>query len=312
MAQNKLPDPISELLDLAQRMEWGIAAKGATIGLLQYTVANFGPKRIALDAKQTAFNATRSALAAASATCQQCVADMRAACLDARKILSISFGENWSPEWTAAGWTGSSTAVPANDSALVALCDALVAFFTTNPDCEVSTSKINVTASRFSSLLSATAGAISFFQTKKTAHGTSKDNRTADEKTLRKAMRGLIDVLNDLIPPLSPIWDAFGLNQPGATVTPDRAAVPTLTKVSEGKVLAQVPPVPLTTYYRWMYQLVGVDENFRFAGRTSDPMIELTDQPATGTLLVKAFACNTAGAGKASPVATIELGPPSP
>ena len=312
MAQNKLPDPIGELLDFAQRMELGIAAKGVAIGLLQYTVANFSPKRVALDQKQTAFNVTRSALAAASTASQIVVADMRAACLDARKLLSISFGDNWSPEWAAAGWSGPTTAVPTDAAALVSLCDALSSFLTTNPDYVVSTVKINFTTARFSGLLSGMASAMSNFQAAKTAHGVSKDNRTADDKTLRKAMRGLIDVLSDLIPPLSPIWDAFGLNQPGATVTPGQAPAPVLTKVPPNSVLAQVPPVPLSTYYRWMYKLVGVDAEFRFGGRTNDPMFEFTEQPASGTLLVTVNACNEAGQGVSSETSTIELGPPVP
>lgn len=308
MAQNKLPGPISELLDLAQRIELGISSKGVEIGLLQYTIANFSPKRTALDQKQNAFNVARSALAAASTGCQIAVAAMRAACLEARKILSISFGDDWSPQWTEAGWPGPTSAVPTNEAGLASLCDNLVSFLTANPGYVVSTPKIDLTAGRFSGALSAMASALTIFQATKTAHGTAKNNRTLDDKTLRKAMRGLIDVLSDLIPPLSPVWDAFGLNQPGATVTPERAAAPSLIKVSPGKVLAQTSPTPLTTYYRWMYQLVGVDAEFRFGGRTNDPLIELTDQPATGTLRVKVNACNQAGPGISSPTTTIELG----
>lgn len=312
MAQNKLPDPIGELLDLAQRMELGIASKGAGIGLLQYTVANFSPKRAALEQKQTAFNVSRSALAAASTASQAVVANIRLVCLDARKILSISFGDNWSHEWAAAGWSGSTTAVPTEAAALVNLCDAIAGFLTTNPSYEINTSKVDFTAGRFTVLLSNMASALSNFQVKKTAHGEDKDNRTADDKSLRKAMRGLIDVLSDLIPPLSPIWDAFGLNQPGATVTPGQAAAPTLTKVSPGNILAQTPSVPLSTYYRWMYMLVGVDTEFRFGGRTNDPMFELSEQPATGTLRVKVNACSEAGHGVSSETSTIELGPSVP
>lgn len=112
--------------------------------------------------------------------------------------------------------------------------------------------------------------------------------------------------------PLSPIWNSFGLNQPGATVTPGQASAPVLTKVSPGRILAQTTPPPLTTYFRWMYKLVGVDTDFRFGGRTNDPMFEFTDQPASGTLLVTVNACNEAGRGVSSETSTIELGPPSP
>ena len=44
----------------------------------------------------------------------------------------------------------------------------------------------------------------------------------------------------------------------------------------------------------------------------NDPMFELTDQPASGTLLVTVNACNEAGQGVSSETSTIELGPPTP
>jgi hypothetical protein len=84
-----------------------------------------------------------------------------------------------------------------------------------------------------------------------------------------------------------------------------------LTKVPPGNVLAQTVAVPLSTYYRWVYMLVGVDTEFRFGGRTNDPPFELTDQPSSGTLRIKVNACNEAGHGVTSETSTIELGPPT-
>ena len=69
-----------------------------------------------------------------------------------------------------------------------------------------------------------------------------------------------------------------------------------------------MPPVPLATYYRWKMKIVGVDPEFRFAGRTNDPNIALTALPATGTLEVLCEAANEAGPGVASEVATLVLG----
>lgn len=66
-------------------------------------------------------------------------------------------------------------------------------------------------------------------------------------------------------------------------------------------------PVPLATYYRWFSKLLGVDTEFRFAGRTKDPLKEFADQPSAGTLEVYCEATNEAGPGVESATSSINL-----
>jgi len=133
------------------------------------------------------------------------------------------------------------------------------------------------------------------------------DARTADAEALRAAMRGLIHLLEKLLDPNDPNWDVFGLNRPGATVTPDQAQNLALAQADAGTVNATCDATPTATYYRWFAQLVGVDGEFRFLGRTNDPNITIDGQPAAGTLKVKVEAANEAGHGVASDVAGIAL-----
>lgn len=173
---------------------------------------------------------------------------------------------------------------------------------------EVSTSRIDFIAGTVINLLAILGSLETAVASAKSAQKTAGDDRATAETALRDALRSLIGILTDLLDPNSPLWDDFGLNRPGATVTPGQPAAPTLLKTGPTTVSATVPPVALATYYRWKMKIVGVDPEFRFAGRTSDPNIALTALPATGTLEVLCEAANEAGPGVASEVATLVLG----
>jgi hypothetical protein len=308
MAQNVLAKSVAELLDLGAHCKQGLVTNGVSLGILQYTPANYGPRVDALAAKQLAFNAARTAYAAAFGPVHAQQALLRKACLDARKILSISLGDDWSTAWVEPGWPNHTTEVPEELASLKTLGTSLQEFLGVHGDFEVATGKITFTGERYGDLLAALVGPEQALSAKKTALGTARDDRKADDKALRVDTRGLIALLEGKLDPNSAIWDAFGLNRPGASQTPGAPLVPTLQKVTGGAVLAQVAPVTGATYYRWFAQLVGVDPEFRFLGRTHDALKETDDQPATGTLKVKVEAANEAGPGKASPVATIVLG----
>ncbi|MFN5960705.1 MAG: hypothetical protein ACK5CW_04415 [Verrucomicrobiota bacterium] len=226
----------------------------------------------------------------------------------ARKILSISFGDDWSPEWVAAGWVDNTTVVPTSAGALETLCGALDIFLQNNSDYQIDSPKVVFNPGVYSTAKADYAAADIAFRNGKVMLGNARDARTADEKTLRTTIHSLYGLLEGLMGPMDPRWDLFGFNRPGATVTPVKPGTVTLSKlVAQAPVVAQCPPVPLATYYRWFSKLVGVDTEFRFAGRTSDPMKELPDQPAAGTLEVYCEAANEAGPGPLSDTSSIEL-----
>lgn len=308
MAANTLPKSIAELLDLADHCYDGLSTYGSSLGIVQYTTTTLGTKKSALASKQGLFNAARAAYAGAFDPIHVVQAQMRAACLTARKILSISFGDAWSADWVPAGWISATTEVPADLVGLKALCTALSGFLGSNAAYEVDTAKITFTAASFSALLSALAPLETALAGAKTLKDSSGEVRKTFDAALRDELGGLIDLLGRLLGPNDARWDAFGLNRPGASVTPGAPGAPTLSKLSATVVHAVADAVTGATYYRWFSQLTGVDTEFRFIGRTHDPMIDLPGQPATGTLKVKLQAANEAGPGVASPVSTIVLG----
>ena len=308
MATNILPHSIAELLDLGNLNISGIAACGSAIGLLQYTVANYTPKVADLQAKQDVFNGQRASVAELSATRILRIADMRKGCLLARTLLAITFGKDWSEQWVAAGWTDHTTEVPQNAGELETLSGAVAKFLIAKPEYQVASSKINFNASLYVVLKNDYNAADSAFRAGKVLLGNARDGRKVEEADLRKSMRGLGDILPDLIGPMDPRWDLFGFNRPGATVKPGKPEGLTLAKLAgQAAVLAQCSAVSLATYYRWFSKLIGVDTEFRFGGRTNDPLKEFPDQPTAGILEVFCEAANEAGPGVESATSSINL-----
>ena len=308
MAQNNIPSSVPEILDLADRCKAGLLAHGASLNILQYTPAGFTTLINALATKQQTFNTARAATAGAFDLVHLQQGKMRTACLMARKILSISFGDDWSAVWVPAGWTNSTTEVPKDVPALKALCTAQTTFLANHADFVVDTVKIIYTQTVFGDLVQNIGPTEDNLASARTAQGTARNNRRADGKALQSELGGLVDLLGRKLDPNSPLWDDFGLNRPGASVTPAAPGLPTLTKIAGAKVLAQTDAVAGATYYRWFTKLEGVDAEFRFHGRTQDPLVELPGQPATGILKVKCEAANEAGPGVPSPVAVVNLG----
>ena len=307
MANNPTPKAIVEGLDLAKLNVVGMNSVGAAIGLLQYTAANYQPLIDNLQTRQNAFNAARSVTATAAGLVHNDLAAMRKLCLTGVKLLSISWGDAWSPQWAAAGWNNNTTEVPRDAAGESALCASLQNFLTSNPDYAVDTPKITFTAAAFTALMMQLSTDSAALAARKADQKTAMDARTADAEALRTAMSGLIHLLGSLLGPNDPRWDLFGLNRPGATATPGQPQNLALAQAGTGAVNATCDATPTATYYRWFAQLLGVDGEFRFLGRTGDPNITIAGQPAPGTLKVKVEAANEAGHGVASAVVSIAL-----
>lgn len=142
---------------------------------------------------------------------------------------------------------------------------------------------------------------------KREAMGAAGEARTDGATGLGDAIRGTIDCLSQKLSPTAPIWELFGLNRSGAATLPGKATLESAVMVSTGKVLATAKTEPGVTYYRWKLKLVGVDQNFRFMGRTSNPMKQFTGLPATGTVQVECEWANEAGHRKTSEPLSVTL-----
>jgi len=144
-------------------------------------------------AQATADNATREFLKAAT------------------KSFRVDLGERWNQSWAETGMLGS-TAIPSKQTEREALLNTLADYLTKHPQFE--NAKMSVTASRAKELYQAMILARTNLNTNKADQKTARQARDKAANVLRKRLRAVISDLDTALEPSSPLWKAFGLNEP--------------------------------------------------------------------------------------------------
>ena len=305
MASNRLPDPLDDLFTLGEDMADGCHNHQTAIGLKQNLEADV---RADLDAAVTAQENYQDALSAKTGfSTAVTVADSNGKAFigSARRVLVANLGESWNQSWAATGFPDLSTAVPGTKSKRQALLQSLKNYFLLNPDMEVSTTKITVTAALAGTLFTALS------TTRVAAADGNADTakkrllRDAAEQTLRDRMMGLINELGQLLDDTDPLWLAFGLNEPGATNLPDSVDGLVLVAGPSGTVLIHWSNPSRATRSRVYKQIEGVDPIPENIVTVTECDATLTGEPSGKTLKVYVVAANDAG--QATPSETVQI-----
>ena len=304
MAANPLPTAQSPLLALAEDMADGLDAHEVAVGVKQNTEVILRAAIDAVRAAEADFGTTKTGKADASTALRIADSNARAFLKSARAVLAKVFGEDYSPAWEAAGFTGNSTAVPGTQEERLNLCAALETHFTAHPTQEVADPRFKVTAAEATLRFDALSDARSAVHAASTLAGQKKAVRDAAIEALKTRMRGLISELDQLLGDTDPRWDAFGLNAPGAAETPDTPEALVLTPGAPGTLLADWADARLAARYRVWIQIVGVDTDFRAAATVTDSDATLTALGSGKTVRVRVTAVNDAG--ESTPSAIVE------
>ncbi len=273
MATNALPNNIGDLLKLANKMVAGLKALGQPLNITQMTAVTLQAQINVFSTAQSLFNAARVARQLACKACTEFHADIEQWLTKARDVLVPYLGRGWSADWVAAGFADHSTAVPKTVGDQLKLLGLMAAFFADHPNYE--DPEVGITEAAASALEASSLGADATFDVRKTAASDKKKDRTAALADLQGGMRMLIGILDQMLAPDDSRWATFGLNMPGADVTP--AAPENLTvNFADGPVLlAACDAVPLATRYRWRIRLEDVEEDFRLAASTKSPLAQI-------------------------------------
>lgn len=294
------------LLALGDDMADGAHNHGAAIKLKQ----NDEPAiRLDLDAARAAWNAYQTAnrdLNVLYSGLRTADSNARAFLKAARATLAQSLGERWSAAWKPTGFPNQSTAVPNTQDERFTLCKSLADFLTASPEMEVNSTKVIVTAVRATTVYNALKVARNAVNDGNTLAGQAKVACDAAEVKLRARMRGLVSELTQLLDDNDPLWEAFGLTEPGSDKTPDVPTAMTVTAGLPGCEHANWPPARRADHYRLYKKVVGVDDDFVYVSGPTDCEFTYTDLPSGATVQLTMSAVNDAGeSAKCAPVQVV-------
>ncbi|MBC8115391.1 MAG: hypothetical protein H7062_13490, partial [Candidatus Saccharimonas sp.] len=288
MAQNRIPDKLSELFSFANQMADGLGLLGALLGIVHNDEAAV---RADLFTAETAWNLYNQARASKVVlTTAQSTADAqgKAFIATARNVIASFLGSEWTQVWEPTGFPNQSTAIPSTIAERQTLLHSLGLYFTAFPTQEVAA--LNVTAARANTLFDDLSDARAMVNAGLTLIGQRMAVRQTTEPALRKRLSDVISELAMKLGPLDPRWETFGLNRPGADSTADIADAPTLTSIGPGVVFADWPDAARADHYFVEKQVVGTDPNFVQVANAPESESLLQGLPSGATVRIRIIA----------------------
>ena len=133
MASNALPANLDSLLAMGDAMADGLNDLEATIGVLQHTEVKLRANLADTLAKQTAFNASKSARVGLTQAQTTADSNGRAFIGGSKNVLAATLGGQWSQVWEATGFPNQSLSVPSKMDERLSLLGSLQAYLVANP-----------------------------------------------------------------------------------------------------------------------------------------------------------------------------------
>lgn len=299
MSQNTLPANLKKLTSLSEDCADGAHTHEASLPLETNTEARIRADLENFKTKSQAYNALDLVLPGTpdpDALVQTARSNGRAFLTLVRDTMKPHLGAKGDP-WKALGWPATSIAVPSTSEKVLPLLDDVRKFFVNNPDYEVDTPKLVMTAAKALDLWTALGDAVAARNKRDEDKAKAFQARNNAETTLRTRLRGLIGELEQKLGPMDARWLAFGLNRPGADDPPDAPTDTTAEAMGGGKVFVKCHRVPRADYYQIWIQIVGTDPDFRRVESPDDPEKLLPGLPVGATVKVKMRAVNEANPG---------------
>ncbi len=243
--------------------------------------------RGAVSTAENLFNAGRLTLSRTSQAAEVGLYDWLGS---AKAVLAASFGLSWSTDWAAAGFVNNSTAIPANHDDRIGLAEDIVEFLTANPTYEVSS--VDVTAACGTTIYEAAVAGQKAVTDAEQARDALELSRQAARATVLGGMRGLMKNLEAKLGPMDARWLAFGLDKPGARVTPAKPTGLTLTLLEDDSLQVSCDAMPLASRYRFRLRVVGPGNVFYLAASKVDPLAIIQPVPLGETVEIIVQAVN--------------------
>ena len=318
MASNEIPKSYDPLIELMEDAADGAVTHAPAIGLKQNTPTAVRADLLALTGRpagpggdppaapglKAAWNDAKSNKTAKTAALRTAESNGRALAMTCINTLRPVLGNSWNSQWNAAGFTGSSLAVPADPMTLL---QQLRAYYVTNPAREVpNVNGIACTAVACHDTAEAISAAQSESNQSNTDAGTAQKNFENGVAAARRRLTGLREELSQLLDPDDERWYAFGFDKPSDPTTPEVPENVTATAGSPGsrQLFINWDDARRATGYRLIVKSGTNGEAPLVSTLTQESEQTLNGLPAGATVRITVSARNDAGESQPSPVIT--------
>lgn len=275
---------------MASKMAGGIGEVGTSVPITVITQSLMLTNRAAFNTAENLFNAGRLALSNAYKASQEAETGLYDWLGAAKAVFAASFGLTWSTEWASTGFINNSIAIPRQIGDRIGLAQNIVQFLTANPSYEVPS--LNVSADFGGDIYAAAVSGQKAVTDAEQARDALELNRQAARTTVVDGMRGLVEESRGKLGPMDARWLAFGLQKPGARVTPAKPTGLNVTLIGSDALQVTCDAMPLATRYRFRMRQMGPGNVFRLIASTVDPLAMIQPVPAGATVEIMAQAVN--------------------
>ena len=263
-----------------------------TLGITRNTAAAMTADKNALQAADNVYELAKTAYANEKAARQTVLDGGRAFVRLTRDLLKPQFGNQHNASWTAAGFQNS-IEIPRNALPVGFIAGKLEELFTQTPALE--NEALNITAAQAGTVATNVIAAENAVNTKKVELAAAKLLRDGAFATLRKRLLDLVKELAQILGPLDPKWEQFGLNRPGAQVTPDVPVNLVVTLMEGNKAVLKWDAAARANHYRAWMKVIGVDADYLPAGSPGDTDVIIENVPGNAQVEFAISAVNTGG-----------------
>ena len=309
MAANAIPINSAQFIGLGSKMHNGLVLYAADLGIKQITADDFQTDLAAFIDADNQYNLARSATQSVSDAHQTQLDGLSGFLQKTRNVLAAAFGPRWSTIWAQAGFIDNSTQVPGRNQERIGLALSLAGFFGAHPNYEVASMGVTKQQAEFwrGNVLTAQQAYAAAQVTQKQKN----DARDTAYETLASDMRTVIKTLSELLDPMDPRWLQFGLNMPGANVTPSQPInVAAVWHPPTSEIIVTCDAVALATRYRARTLRVGIESDYTLAGSGPLPQLAPTGYLPGQRVEITMQAVN--GAAQSVPSVPVQIVVPVP
>jgi hypothetical protein len=219
MATNTIPTKIDGTFSMAESVKEGLETHQKTLGLKHNSAKDVQRDLDTARTRQQEYQAIRAeAVRVVTPALKAAESEVRTYIQRTRKALGDHLGEQWSVEWSEAGYLNNSVRMPSTVAEREALVKSLASYLEAHPEYEVPAR--GVTAKNLEVVHKALVDARQASREISAKQKTAGRVRDLALKALRKRLTGVLKELRMLLPGDSETWLAFGLNVPATRVSP--------------------------------------------------------------------------------------------